>query len=466
MKESFPVTPVLIGLCGAFGMVLLLYFGGSDGSVKQVQNAAIGTRILGPWLRAGGIAVEESNPNLSPRPSDLSLRIMPLYDMDLTTEADAPTTRKAAFEASTLIDMPGWVYDAKIRELPSLVILPKWRQGILAVEVAHQASLIPPGEYPDLFQQLGLGSAKLIRGGGQMTVGGTAVGDRITLFHAQVFDPATLPPHCRSDVEMPVGALVIFCLHDGDTTIGQTDPPEDGTFFLSDPDLLNNHGLRLGGNAQASRNLVRRLAGTPETPVYLDLSTELLLATDEEDQASYYQRDLGDLGRLFEAPFSVLWAVLVIIMTVLLWRGSVTIIPRKARARLEGDEGGREHPGLAAAMAKARLLRLGGHDDQMVRAYVQSEILRVYRQALGRRPGRDSGENPMLIRLHAIWSRRDKTRADRLMADALALSGAVDRLPPAERSRKLNSFRENLEILTDENPDPGRISGSRLPTAR
>lgn len=468
MRDKFPLAPVLIGVAGVLTLVMLMVFGGNqdEAGVKKVQNAAIGTRTLGPWLKAGGIAVEESNPRIAQKLDAMGLRILPLYDMDLTFEAENPISNKAAFQATTLVDLPGWVYDIKVRELPTLVILPKWRQGIQTVEVAHQTTLIPIETYLPLFRQIGLDGITLTRSGPVFLTQDLPIGGDIALFHAQLFDPKSLTGRCRPKVSVPAGALVVFCAHHaGSDSTDNAQASNDGIYFLSDPDLMNNHGLRLAGNAAAARDLVRSLITAPDKAVYLDVSTELLLIEDVADEGSYYQRELGDFGRFFTAPFTVLWGVLVIMLLVLIWRGSVTLIPRRAQSALV-DVKVRSHPGLASAAAKARLLRLGGHDGRMVAAFVQSEILRVHQQSLGRNPGREAHANQsMLARLHAIWTRRDPALADRLMLDAQNLIAHAEKMTPPERARTLNSFRENLEILTHENPDPGRISGSRHRTA-
>lgn len=469
MRDRFPIFPVLIGLAGVIAVILLMVMadGPSDGGARKVQNSAIGTRILGPWLRAGGVPVEESNPRVAQRLDAMGLRILPLYDMNLIRDAEEPQTAKAAFEATSLVDLASWVYVRKVTELPTLVILPKWRRGIQAVEVAHASLLIPEAEYPTLLDQIALDGIRLTRDGARMMTASLPDGGNIALFHAQLFDPASLPGHCRPKISVPAGVLLVYCRHDTKAVSGDlAELPQDGSYILSDPDLMNNHGLRLAGNAAAARELVASLISAPEKSVYLDLSTELLLTEAAADPGSYYQRELGDFGKFFSAPFTVLWSVLLITMAVLIWRGSVTLIPRRAQVLHEEARAGQSHPGLASATAKARLLRIGGHDGRMVAAFVQSEILRVHQQILGRHPGPEvEAKNSMLMRLHAIWTRRDRARADRLLLDAQALTNQTDAMTPAERARILNNFRENLEILTDENPDPGRISGSRRRSA-
>src|SRR5690606_37596098 len=76
--------------------------------------------------------------------------------------------------------------------------------------------------------------------------------DQIALFHPQLFDPASLPQTCDAVVGMAQGVLVAACgFGDG----GDSQP----VYLLSDPDLMNNHGLALADNAEVAEWLFRAL---------------------------------------------------------------------------------------------------------------------------------------------------------------------------------------------------------------
>ena len=83
----------------------------------------------------------------------------------------------------------------------------------------------------------------------------------LALFWAQLFQRDRIPSHCHEKLGLPEGALVIAC--DATANI-------PAAYFLSDPDLLNNHGLGLAENAALAADLVAGLRRDATKPVYLD----------------------------------------------------------------------------------------------------------------------------------------------------------------------------------------------------
>ena len=92
-------------------------------------------------------------------------------------------------------------------------------------------------------------------------------------------------------IEARQGPLLVRCRKDG-----------QDIFALSDPDVLNNHGLRLGDNAAFARTLVNDLADG--APVLLDTYDFLVIDREREP---YKKREWSDLLRFFEWPLTLLW---------------------------------------------------------------------------------------------------------------------------------------------------------------
>ena len=163
--------------------------------------------------------------------------------------------------------------------------------------MAHASQLITIGDVTRLARQTGLARVRLLRRPAVFETARLSPADgqpaqQVALFLAQLFDRGTLPGYCAELFGSADGALVIRC--DAHGSIAAAD-------YLSDPDLMNNHGLSVAANAGFAAGMIgaMRPAGNRK-PVYLDTAPDQLLDTGEGDaRAQDYTRDPVDMARFF-----------------------------------------------------------------------------------------------------------------------------------------------------------------------
>ena len=135
------------------------------------------------------------------------------------------------------------------------------------------------------------------------------------------------------------------------------------------------------------------------------------------------------------------------ILCLCLWRGAVRFGPL-----LTQDRATAESSKTAAISTKARLLRLSGHDGQMVADYVRADLAQMARQIFGAAAAQ-AGQ----ARLFAHLARRDAASAQALQQTAEALMTRAPQMPHAELTRQLHTYRSLSETLThghDRVPKP------------
>ena len=283
-----------------------------------------------------------------------------------------------------------------------------------------------------LIRDLDLTSGLLIRLGPQMMLtSGTLKGQAkrpLALFWPQLFQRNRIPSHCQEKLGLPEGALVLACY------ATETIP---AAFFLSDPDLLNNHGLGLAQNATLAADLVAGLRRDVSKPVYLDTSTEQRLVTIETpDERQDYSRGWDEFARFFDYPLSVLWAVAAAVLALAAWRGLLRFGPARA---LPDDT--LERSKTVGIEAKARLLRLSGNDGRMVAEFVRARLDALSETWFGAGGGGDE-------RLFKLLGRRDPAMASHFQTLCTDLMARGQTMPQHQLYQSLATFRDLLERLT------------------
>ena len=457
--RNLPLIIVGALLLAGLGGILLLSGGG--GAERRLNGSVIGVGALEPWLEQQGLPVETSNPRIRPDIAQLSLRILPLYDTDLSAVAPRPESPHAAFYATTMRELDAYDVSNRLYELPALVVLPKWVAGTVVSDIAHKSALIPLRDLDALTQDLNIGGLRVLRKQSGFFTADLPQG-KLALFEAQVFDASRLPDICRAEVALPQGVLIAACrLQDNSHT----------TWVLSDPDLLNNHGLTLAENARILATLLQgwtapATASAADLPtstknrkgqppmqdtapsdtaqpqrIYIDLSGENLVTWyDYADEAQDYDRSSEDFARFFLPPFAGLWAMLLIVLGVAFWRGSLRFGP-VSPAAAETPEQSKS----AAIATNARLLRIAGHDGRMAAEFVQASLSDLAIATFGRAAGAGPAGQ---ARLFTHLARRDAAAAGKLQALAGRLTDASTDLPPPELRRSLETYRSLLERLT------------------
>ncbi len=430
MARTKPATgqalPILL-IAGLLGLGILIFVFGNL-TDRRLDSSTVGLGGLGPWLSAEGLDARVSHPRLSPAVDSLGLRVMPLYDLDLYEYGDADAdSREDRIALKSLRDIDADSYFTKISEIPSVVLLPKWTGAMMELGVAHDQSLIPLNDLEPLLVQIQLQPVEILRAGPVFLREDASRVGQVTLFQAQLFRPGTWPEACQAELSVAAGALMLRCIFE--------DEPLP-VWFVSDPDLLNNHGLALGDNADFATALIRSLQPTdaPRT-VYVDMSPDLLTAVDREDERQDYQRGGSEFLRFFTYPFTLFWASMLITLAVLFWRGARRFGP------VSGRETGafaiaRERSKQVSLAAKARLLRLSGHDGRLVADFVRDQMLDLIRRSLGPTAGpRD------MARLIAGLARRDAGLAAEFDAVAQRLMTEAPDMSPQDLARALSHYQ-------------------------
>ena len=408
------------GLVAALGLGLVLLTSGAGD--RQLDRSALGVQGLVELAPDLGLTLELPRRIAARKASAYSLRILPLYDLNLDTTEATPTTRAEQLGQRTLRELTWDVFDQKTAALPTLVVLPKWTGGVILTGVALPDFLIRPAGFATLLEQIGLYDIPVLHptpgfATEPVTLAGTTA--QVALFYPQVLNRAQMPKTCTERAGLRAGALLIDCTATDDLP---------AITILTDPDILNTHGITLGQNAAFARAALRQ---KDSRPIYLDTSTDLLLAPEADAQAQHYTRDSATLLRFFAWPLSLLWLAGAMVFGVTLWRGLVRFGPVRnlPEDRLEISK-------RAAITARARLMRMSRNDAPMVAEFVQTRLQALADQTFGKGTGTD--------RLYAKFARTNPAQAKDLQRLAAELTGPT---PPDLRAA-LTQFHDLLERLT------------------
>lgn len=440
MRKNLPLILVVLLVAGGLAVLFMLTRGAQE---KRINHSVVGFALLAPWLESQDIQVEEATPRLAPRIDTLSLRILPLHDMDLMQDLPGGLSRRAQFYSGTLLDSDYGNFINKSYEMPMMVVLPKWVAGTFARQMMHESVLIPQAAYPGLLGQILLESGlELRRRGSGFRTESSDLG-QVALFYPQVFAARTVPDFCTSLLDFGGDPLVLSCGLD-------TMPP---LYLVADPDLMNNHGLTLGDNGAVVAGLLQGILDGDDRPVYLDTSSAIYTnswddSEDDDIERRDYERDSEAFARFFEQPFAALWAMILIVVGIAWWRGAVRFGPLAA-VHSAGTGQSRQE----AIATKARLLRLSGHDGQMVADFVRADLAQMARQIFGATPAGQA-------RLFQHLARRDADLAQTLRQTAEDLIERAARMPHAELTRQLETYCSLSEKLTHGH-DPDRVPKPR-----
>ncbi|MBA5801075.1 hypothetical protein [Rhizobium changzhiense] len=416
MRNSGPL--LLLGLLLA--VTALAVFALSRGS--DFDRSPLGNKGLETWLQAKGIPVVRSDPHVARARSEISLRIIPLSIRQ--AEAVAPQANEEADDAGP---------ESPIREsnryaLPTLIVLPKWRASVATDGVAGKSGLADLADIGGELDKIGYSdfgfahsSTDFEEAQPQLKPGQPI---KIALYQAQTFERSSLPSGWEELVGTPSGALLLH---------GEDDP---NVYLLSDPDLLNNHGLALADNASFAVSLVTLLRGAGEKrPVYLDTAGLPLDSKKPADEGRTYERSASDFKRFFVYPLSLIWGVLFVVAAICFWRGAYRFGPA-----LNETSGNIELSKTAAIDATARLLRLSGNDGRMTGQFVLHLLADKAQLVFGPGAGNEAGIERLFQRL----ARRDQAAAKALHSSAQALIDRGHRMTRADLHRNLEIFRKSL----------------------
>jgi hypothetical protein len=428
MRNAGPILILVVLL----GLAALALFGLPRDN--DFDHSPLGNKGLEVWLAAKGIPVIRSDPHFVRARSEISLRIISLQ----TSQGEAAAPWGHAEEGE--VARKNAAYEALSLDLPTLMIMPKWRGSILKDGVARQSALLDLSAIQSEIDRIDFSGFRLARVAQGFEEAQTSLqvdpqsplplGEqagrpiRIALYRAQVFDRAKLPRYCRELAGTQSGALLVNCQHN------------PSLYLLSDPDLLNNHGLALADNAAFAVSLIRQLRGPVETwPVYLDATGAPLDDKKPVDDGRTYERTGADLQRFFAYPLSIIWGTLFVVVAICFWRGFWRFGPP-----LKDASGSIEQSKSAAIDATARLLRLSGNDGRMVGQFVLHLLADKAQLLFGPGAGNEAGIDRLFKRLAG----RDHAAAQALHSSAQALIDRGHVMKRADLHRNLETFRKSL----------------------
>lgn len=356
---------LLIGI-GALILIGILLFVFS-GSQQQLRKSPAGFDGLHAWVATEGHPVRSFTGGWSSDPDVIGLRILPIFDTDLNSRRVTPRTEEEYLMQSDEYDLRESVAQRKGEIVKTMYVLPKWRSGMRLTGKAHPDLLLASGAPTQVLRDVV--SARIGRtfflekpfSDFPMQMSG---GERLTarLYMAQAFE--------GKDCEPLIGRV-------GEMILGRC-PMEEGyddgyVWVLSDPDLLNNHGLRLGDNAEIAKQVILPMAG--ERTLMIDYSDRIWLLN--QSRGITQDRTWADLLRFFAYPFSVLWISGGILFALILWRASARFGPILRR------KSGIDASKRVANQAAARLMRLTEQDGALLGDYADVRLSAIAARNLG-----------------------------------------------------------------------------------
>lgn len=391
----------------------------------DLDHSAIGFDGLAAWLSKNGVEARTFSGGDRLTRDRVGLRIYPLFDVDLGPQSPEATSTSGPLRLGGLPAVELDVVRRKRAAAPTLIVLPKWRKGVVELGVAHPKLLIPAMRTARLVSAVAPEAGPLLPRGEGFTAMASQ-GGAVKLYAGQLVKAGSCEPLIGSADAMLLG-------HCGSRKAGY--------WLLADPDLIDNHGLTRGENARTAAAVLSRLAGG--RPVVVDLTTTAIW-----DEAPQHQpeRSWSDLLRFFQPPFTAAWAALLLVIVLVVWRASIRTGPIEAASN-DLWRAAR----TVSIDARARLLRLSGHDATLVRVYASDRLQSLAEELFGRhRTGGDALE-----------------QVGRLLRAAPALSASFrqafdrDREEPASEAellRRIDDLAKIRERILDEF---GRTARSR-----
>jgi hypothetical protein len=313
-------------------------------------------------------------------------------------------------------------------------VLPKWRSGMRLTGLAHPVLNVESERLKTLLTKL-TGSADIsfatardpFTGFGYPSGEGTGLTARI--YAAQTIRA----PDCRPVIGSAQAMLLAEC----PLASGDDGPSGSKILVLSDPDLLNNHGLRLGDNARVALDVLSARADGRN--IVIDYSRDVWLRDPVSEPVR--ERSWDDLARFFGPPFDTLWAGVALVLALFVWRAALRTGP--LRHELTGPGAGKTR----ALRARARLMRLSGQDGALVREYAAARLVATASAMVGPAHAHHySGEDAFLD----YAARRHPAEASRLRTLLAHIRSLPARLPATEALHQIDQLEQLLEQINHD----------------
>jgi hypothetical protein len=394
----------------------------------ELRDSAVGMSGLELWLTKAGGSVQGFSGGWEVDPSSVGLLVLPMQDTAPDIASDPARSKKEVLFQQDETDLR-WlpIYD-KADQATTLIVLPKWRSGVRLTGVAHPALWVDAARIDAILLRLtGVSSITLNRTPQafttlpyQDTKGAKLAAE---IYAAQLFDGTECDPIIGSG---PQTLLAACPLRSSDVSV----------LILSDPDLLNNHGLRLGQNAAIARDFL--ISQAKEGRILIDYSPDNWFT--KTDAPVTRDRSWADLLRFFEPPFQALWVGAGITLVLVLWRSLRRAAPVAVGA-------GKDTGKMQAIRARARLMRLSGQDGALIGDYASARIAATAARLVGPVEARQISEEQAFLRFLA--RRRPDLSAD-LEAALTRLRALAPHIPAATALDHVEALEQILEAVVHD----------------
>ncbi|WP_299478430.1 hypothetical protein [uncultured Roseibium sp.] len=403
---------------------------------QSLRSSPAGLDGLQIWLTSNDVTSYNFAGGWPIDQTTVDLLILPVYDTSLDNARTPPSTKEELLLQQDEYDLSTDVILTKARRVPTLVVLPKWKSGMRLTGLAHPVLLNDPKQIERTLNEItGGGTPELVYATTPFTEFSYQSGDgtrlRANLYAAQMFRSAGCTPLIGSS-----DAMIL-----GECPLPRSTDPDDGererVLVLSDPDLLNNHGLRLGDNARIAIDVLS--SNIDEGNIVIDYSRASWLR--DPFQEPVRERTWADLSRFFGPPFLILWLGGGLLLVLFLWRASLRYGPI-LRDRASSGAGK-----ALAIEARARLLRLSGQDGALVREYVSARISAVAATLFGpAHAGHYAKEDEFLH----FADRQHPDEAARLRSVLANIRQLPVRTHATEAIHLIDEFEQVLEQITHD----------------
>ena len=418
----------------AFGALLIFVVFYALSQRQQILRASpSGFDGLQTWLTSEGVSAQSFLGGWQVDQNAVGLLVLPFFDTVPDSPRSHPTNKTELLFQQDEYDLEMEAVFEKARRVQTLAVLPKWRSGMRLAGVAHPVLRTELSATETLLQTLtGQTGAKMVVANVPFTDfsyeadNGDAMSARI--YAAQMFTSPACVPLIGTQEAMLLAECPVSNTHETDKTKGAR------MLVLSDPDLLNNHGLRMADNASIARDFLSARAG--ERNVMIDYSRAMWL-TDPE-RGVRRERTWADLKRFFEPPFSTLWLGGLLTLGLFIWRSWLRYGPVRPETLTAGNS---KAPAL---QARARLMRLCNQDGALIRDYAQARLAATAAVLFGPAHSRHYAEPKAFL---GYVARRHPERAAALESTLTAIHSLQPRISPAVAIQHVDELEALLEQI-------------------
>ncbi|GHB44349.1 hypothetical protein GCM10007094_37060 [Pseudovibrio japonicus] len=413
------------------GLLLFVLFYAFSQRQQVLRASPSGFDGLQTWLTSEGVSTQSFLGGWQVDQNSIGLLVVPLYDTVLDSDRSHPRTKTELLFQQDEYDLELAVIQEKIRRVPTLVILPKWRSGMRLAGVAHPVLLNERSAVEELLRNVtGQSAAKIVNADVPFSdfsyTAGSGQGFSAKLYAAQMFTGPGCTPIIGSNEAMVLAECSV--------SRGKSKAKGKRLLVLSDPDLLNNHGLRMADNSAIIRDYLRE--HTTERNVMIDYSRGMWL-TDPK-HGVHRERSWADLKRFFDPPFLTLWLGGFLTLVLFVWRSWLRYGPVRHL-----PVAGTSSKALAL-QAQARLMRLCDQDGALIRDYALARLVTTAAALFGPAFSRHYAEPTTFL---GYVTRRHPECAAALESVLTAIQSLPPRISPVEAIRHVDELEALLEQI-------------------